>query len=112
MEIPHLTDARRHRIVSVGDSYLRLAGRPLVAADGDPVESLWTAQIAIVAHGTEPDPIFFFGNRSALTLFEMDFATFTRLPSRFSAEPMLRDQRALLLERVARDGLIADYAGV
>jgi len=48
----------------------------------------------------------------ALELFGMDFAAFTRLPSRFSAEPLLREERALLLERVARDGFIDDYSGI
>ena len=37
---------------------------------------------------------------------------FTRLPSRYSAEPLAREERARLLERVSRDGFIDDYAGV
>jgi len=48
----------------------------------------------------------------ALEVFAMDFAGFTRLPSRYSAEPLERDERARLLERVGRDGFIDDYAGV
>jgi hypothetical protein len=112
MDLPHLTDEQRRRIACIGDSYQRLTGRPLVPVDVDPAEALWAAPLAIVAHGTEPDPIFFFGNRVALSLFEMDFDAFTRLPSRFSAEAMLREDRARLLERVSRDGIIEDYAGV
>lgn len=112
MDLPNLTNEQRLRIVCIADSYQRLTGRSLVSAEVDPVEALWTASLAIVSHGTEPDPIFYFGNRTALTLFEMDFATFTRLPSRFSAEPLLREERARLLERVTRDGIIEDYAGV
>lgn len=112
MGIPHLTNAQCHRILCIGDSYRRLTGRRLVAADDDLVEALWQAPFAIVSHGTEPDPVFFFANRIALDLFEMDFQTFTRLPSRFSAEPLLREERADLLERVTRNGIIEDYAGV
>lgn len=112
MDTPPLTDAQRRRIACIADSHRRLTGRVLVAAGGDPVGAIWSAPLAIVAHGTEPDPIFFFGNRLALTLFEMDFASFTRLPSRFSAEPMLREDRIRLLARVTRDGIIGDYAGV
>lgn len=112
MDLPDLTDEQRRRIICIGESYQRLTGRPLVLSDGDPVEALWSAPFAIVAHGTEPDPIFFFGNRTALALFEMDFATFTRLPSRFSAEPLLREERTRLLERVSTDGIIKDYAGI
>lgn len=66
----------------------------------------------IVAHGTEADPVFFYGNRLALDLFEMRFDDFIRLPSRFSAEPLAREARARLLARVGRDGFIDDYAGV
>jgi hypothetical protein len=66
----------------------------------------------IVAHGTETDPIFFYGNQLALSCFEMDFASFTRLPSRFSAEPLLREERDALLARVRDHGFIDDYAGV
>ncbi len=112
MDLPPLSSEQRSRILSIADSYRRLTGRPLVSAESEPIAALWSAPLAIVAHGTEPDPIFFFGNAIALSLFEMDFAAFTHLPSRFSAEPLLREERAHLLERVARDGIIDDYAGV
>jgi len=101
------------RIELIVASYRRLTGRDLpLAPDDDLATALWLAPAAILAHGTEPDPVFFYGNRLALELFEMDFAAFTRLPSRFSAESLLREERARLLERVARDGFIDDYSGV
>lgn len=96
----------------IADSYARFTERALVATDGNIRAALWNAPAAIVAHGTETDPIFFYGNRTALTLFEMDFEAFTRLPSRFSAEPLLREERDALLQRVSRDGFIEDYSGV
>lgn len=112
MNVPALDDQQRRRIVCIGDSYLRMTGRRLVDAEGDPVQTLWSAPFAIVAHGTETDPIFYFGNRRALQLFEMDFGAFTLLPSRLSAEPLLWDERTQLLERVMQEGIIEDYAGV
>ncbi|MGE3228183.1 MAG: MEKHLA domain-containing protein [Hyphomicrobium sp.] len=112
MDIPNFSADERRRIACIGDSYRRVAGRALVEAEEDSVAALWSAPLAIVAHGTEPDPIFFFGNRHALALFEMDFSAFTRLPSRLSAEPLQREERARLLDRVAHDGIIDDYAGV
>ncbi len=112
MRLPPLSNEQRRRIAGISDSYQRLTGRLLVSAGSDLVEALWSSPLAIVAHGPESDPIFFFGNRTALELFEMGFAAFTRLPSRLSAEPLLREERARLLERVTRDGLIEDYAGV
>jgi hypothetical protein len=101
------------RLALLVESFARLTGRDLPLAHADDLATaLWLAPAAIVAHGTEPDPVFFYGNRLALELFGMDFAAFTRLPSRFSAEPLLREERALLLERVARDGFIDDYSGI
>lgn len=73
---------------------------------------MWDAPQAIVAHGTEADPLFFFGNRAALTKFETTEAAFIGMPSRLSAEAPLREERQALLERVSRDGFIDDYAGI
>ncbi len=115
MDIPEFTDEQRHKILCISESYQRLTGRPLVACGAntsDPVQTLWTAPFVIVAHGTEPDPIFYFGNRVALSLFEMDFNEFARLPSRLSAEPLLREERMHVLDRVTRDGIIENYACV
>lgn len=98
------------RVALIADSFQRLLGRPLLNVAAG--ETLWTAARVIVAHGTEADPIFFYGNRQALQAFEMDFSTFCQLPSRFSAEPLAREERAQLLARVTCDGYIDDYAGV
>jgi len=103
---------RDPRLALIADSYARLLGQPLVDAQDDLADALWRAPRVIVAHGTEADPVFFYGNRLALQAFDMDFASFTRLPSRYSAEPLAREERARLLERVTRDGFIDDYAGV
>jgi hypothetical protein len=103
---------RDDRLTVMAESFLRLTGNPLVAMDGDIAQALWRAPAAIVAHGTQADPVFFFGNRHALDLFEMTPEQFIALPSRLSAEAPLRDERARLLERVSRDGYIDDYTGV
>jgi hypothetical protein len=103
---------RDGRIALIDESYRRLTGRRLVQPQDDLASALWKAPRAIVAHGTEADPIFFYGNALALDLFAMQADAFTRLPSRLSAEPMHRDERAELLDRVARDGFIDDYAGI
>ena len=100
------------RLALIAESHARLTGRDLVAPAGDLREALWNARSVIVAHGTEPDPVFFYGNRMALALFEMDWASFVRMPSRLSAEPLLREERARVLERVSRDGYISDYSGI
>lgn len=100
------------RISLIAESFERLLGRPLVAPGSDPVAALWDAPAAIVAHGTEPDPIFFFGNRAALDLFETTPEEFAAMPSRRSAEAPLRAEREAFLARVAQHGFADDYSGV
>lgn len=98
-------DASDPRLALIADSYLRLTGKPLPAP-------LWDAPCAIVAHGTEEDPVFFYGNKLALHWFEMSFDDFVRLPSRLSAEPMKQLARAALLQKVAQQGYVDNYCGM
>ncbi len=100
------------KLALIAASYRRLTGRDLVPADADPADAIWAAPCAIVAHGIEADPIFFFGNRVALDRFDVTSGQFAAMPSRLSAEPMLREERQRLLDRVTRDGFIDDYAGI
>jgi hypothetical protein len=104
--------AASSRIALIADSFEDLLGRPLVLAGDDVIAALWDLPCAVVAHGTEVDPLFFFGNRAALAAFESDVTRFVGMPSRLSAEAPLRDERQRLLERVSRDGFIDDYFGV
>ena len=103
------------RLRLLAESYQRLTGKPLIAVaptdSGELREAIWNAPRAIVAHGTEDDPIFFYGNRLALQLFEMTFDDFAKLPSRFSAEPLAREERAKLLEQVTQQGYVDGYSG-
>lgn len=97
------------------DSFARRVGRELIERSGDAeyqAERLFTASFVVVSHGTEADPVLNYGNRTALDLWETDFATLTAMPSRLTAEPMHRDERARLLERTARDGYVDDYRGI
>ncbi|MEI7457614.1 MAG: MEKHLA domain-containing protein [Nitrosomonadales bacterium] len=100
-----LTDPRLPLIL---DSYQRLTGKALL----DDTQSMWHAPFAIVAHGTETDPIFFYGNKLALQQFEMSFEQFVQLPSRLSAEPLAQEARAILLHKVSLQGYIDDYCGM
>ena len=97
------------------DSFARLLGRELIFRQGSAevqAERLFQAPFVVVSHGTEADPILNYGNAAALALWEMDLATLTRTPSRLTAEPVHRDERARLLERTRRDGYVDDYAGI
>jgi len=100
------------RLGLIGASFRRLTGRELVEAGDDLAGPLWRSPRAIVAHGTEKEPVFFYGNRLALALFETTAGAFVRMPSAHSAEPVHRDERARLLEAVRTRGFIDDYSGV
>lgn len=96
-------------------SFCRFVGHPLISETLSPVEAaykLFAAPFVVVSHGTESDPILNYGNEAALKLWETDWQHFTKLPSRMTAEPMLRDARARVFEAVERDGYIDGYSGV
>lgn len=100
------------RLMLIADSFARLAGRSLLGAAPASPYALWTAPMVILAHGTQPDPILFYGNRLALELFEITAEQLVETPSRLTAETPDRAERARLLEEVGRRGIIEDYAGV
>ena len=74
--------------------------------------ALYEAPYGVVSHDTSENPVFNYANRTAQRVFEMDWQTFTRLPSRKSAEPVNRAERERLLARVTREGFIDNYQGV
>ena len=96
-------------------SYQHWTGLRLVDAEADSAEAiqrLFSAPFAVASHDTQPDPVFNYANRQALELFGMAWEEITKLPSRYSAEPMVQEERAGLLERVERYGYVDDYSGV
>ena len=95
-------------------SHQRLTGRALLPS-ATAVEDgyrLYHAPLVVLAHAAAPDPVFFYANRAAQTLFEMDWDAMVALPSRLSAEPLARAERQRLLDRVAAQGYIDDYTGI
>ncbi len=98
-------------------SYFSLTGKhlvdpSLVTEKNSAVDLLLHAPFALVSHNGAPDPVFNFGNETALRLFEMTWEELTRLPSRFSAEPENREARAALLLQVSTRGYIDNYSGI
>lgn len=104
------------RLCLLVESYQRLTGKGLIDSTAGKVaavrDALWNAPFAIVAHGTEPDPVFLYGNAYALRCFEMEFGEFAQLPSRLSAEPMNQESREKALKKVAEQGYIDGYSGM
>src|ERR1043165_1608123 len=97
------------------NSFKKWTGRELIVRSDDPAseaKALFDAPFVIVSHGTEADPILNYGNRAALELWEVDFETLTRMPSRTTAEPMHRDERERFMNQVRRAGFVSGYGGV
>lgn len=114
----HVTPDQAHSFLErhaalMAASFRRWTGRELLEPGPAPLpDALFEAPFTLVSHGTEPDPIFNYGNQTALRLFQMEWEEFTRLPSRLSAEPVHRDDRQRLMDEVTRNGFISDYRGV
>jgi len=97
------------------DSYYQLLGKQLVPRSGSAGEDarrVYEAPFVVVSHTAADDPILNFGNQTALGLWEIDVDTLLQTPSRLTAEPMHRDERAQLLARTTRDGYVDDYQGI
>ena len=96
------------------ESFQRVVGRPLLAfpPGTDPGRALYDAPCVLLSHDTAADPVFTYANRTAQALFGYPWEAFVTLPSRLSAEPLVREERDRLLARVAAHGFIDDYAGV
>lgn len=105
--IEHITLLRR--------SYHTWTGKYLLPPELDPVNAVHAldqAPFAVLSHGTQADPIFNYGNRLALQLFEMIWDEFTALPSRLSAETINQNERKQLLDQVSARGFSENYTGI
>ncbi len=97
------------------DGFYRWTGRDLLPRLGSPEEQakeLFTAPCVVVSHGTEADPILNYGNQAALDLWEMTWVQLTSTPSRLTAEPVNREERARMLDVAATQGYFTGYRGV
>lgn len=97
------------------NSYRLLLGRDLLDPQlplAERAHQLFTAPYGVFSHSAAADPIFTYGNQTALRLFELDWPTLQAMPSRLSAETPNREERQQLLAGVARDGYFAGYRGL
>ena len=102
------------RVAQLLDSYEHWLNRPLISRSTPEADArcLDAAPFVVVAHGTQADPLLDYGNQAALRLWEMPADRFLGTPSRLTAEPVHRAERARLLERTSRNGYIDDYSGI
>lgn len=115
MEEPWATDWAIAHAATLARSFRHWLGRDLLPPVTDPrgfARNIFEAPFVLVSHGTQPDPVLNYGNRAALALWEMSWEELTRTPSRYTAEPVAREERARLLAQVTQHGHIANYSGV
>lgn len=95
-------------------SYQRLLKRPLIDSITGSTLGLrvFEADFALLSHNADTDPLFNYGNRTASHLFELSWSELVGMPSRFSAEPVNRQERERLLAEVSSKGFIDNYSGV
>jgi hypothetical protein len=96
-------------------SFKLFVGRSLMDEGPTAAESarlLFQAPFVVASHGGGADPILSYGNEAALTLWDADWDTFTGMPSRLTAEPVHRDERARLLQATEEKGYIDHYSGI
>ena len=96
-------------------SLFMLTGRLLAEPGLTPVAAarhIFHAPFVVLSHNTESDPVLNYANLAALTLFELDWDTLIRTPSRLTAEASLREERERLLQQVSDRGYIDDYSGI
>ncbi|MBW4521567.1 MAG: MEKHLA domain-containing protein [Scytolyngbya sp. HA4215-MV1] len=96
-------------------SFQHWTGKTLLAVAESPIEiakQLFYAPFVVVSHGTETDPILNYGNQRALELWQMDWQQLIRTPSRYTAEPMEREERDRLLKQAKAQGYISNYQGI
>ena len=96
------------------NSYQALLHKPLLKQlTGQSLsQQVFEADFSLLSHNSASDPLFTYANRLALDLFEFSWDEFIGMPSRFSAEPLLREEREHLLATVAAKGFIDNYSGV
>lgn len=94
-------------------SYVLACGKRLFESGADDVlEAAENANFALLMHNGGEDPIFQYANARARSLFGYTLEEFRRLPSRLSAEPDQRDDRAKMLKQAAEKGYFDGYSGV
>ena len=114
-EPAELNDYLEGHVRRLLDSFRHWTGTDLVQQEQSPREqarALFYAPFVVLSHDSGSDPLLNYANEAGLHLFEVTWEELIALPSRLTAEPLHREQRARLLARVTQHGYIEDYTGV
>ncbi len=96
------------------DSHAMRVGTELVDRTGDvggDAEALFTLNAVILSHDGGDDPRFVYANQAAANLWRMPVSELIGMPSRLSAPPEHRADRASMLKDASDSGVLTGYAG-
>ena len=97
------------------DSFNKWLGYELIKRtnlDETDSKTLFESPFVVMSHGTETDPVFKYGNKKTLDLMEISWDEFIKMHSKYTAEPVLQEERQKLLDEVTRNGFIRNYNGI
>ncbi|HQU63824.1 MAG TPA: MEKHLA domain-containing protein, partial [Nitrosomonas sp.] len=104
-----LTLTWRQYLLDLLDSYAHWTGKELISRSDSSfvqVQRLFDSPFVVVSYALQDDPVLNYGNRTALDLWEMDWDRFTQTPSRLTAEPVNREERARMLSQARKQGYL------
>jgi hypothetical protein len=118
-----LTPAAQDLVARLLSSHRQAYGTALVSglpADASPLQwsqALFSASTVVLAHdgadpGGDPGPRLIYANRTALQLWRRPWAELVGMPSRLTAEPRQRAERARALASVQQQHAITGYGGI
>ena len=75
-------------------------------------ETILHSDWAVISHGNGLDPFFNYGNKTALSLFEVNLNELKKIRSRNSAEITFQSDRESFMQQVRAQGFVTGYSGV
>ena len=109
-----MTDRLVQRVTCILDSHRAHVGSELIARSGDGVadaQRLLELDAVVLSHDGGDDPHFVYANSAAARLWRMPIDDLVGMPSRFSAPPEHRAERASMLADAASTRVLHGYSG-
>ncbi len=96
------------------DSHRTRVGHDLVPRTGDAQRDerlLFDLDAVVLSHDGGADPCFVYANAAAAALWRMPVSDLIGMPSRLSAPPEHREERASMLADASESGVLRGYSG-
>jgi hypothetical protein len=109
-------DYHREHVLLLLENLHRWAGFDLIAEYGFSLdklgEQIFNADFYLLSHDRASDPILTYGNQQVLKQWDISWEGLVTMPSRKTAKPIDRSERASMMERVKANNYINGYSGV